>query len=248
MINKSPIYQQLNSYLKNLISGGEYKSGEKFLTERAICERFGVSRATANKALSSLVSEGVLEFKKGIGTFIRNRKFSYLVDFRKSAESCGLVSGEVLLSANRVSGEPDWDEDVFRIEKLATADGKAYILIIQELSARLCSDLPDPPPAGDVNEIFLNYCGIPAVKAETIVRSRQADGREASLLEAGSSSALFAIETKAFLPEGKTAWREVRIFKPGSLEFLYSPEVGSPGNAIGYRLIFSENHSFTSTN
>jgi DNA-binding GntR family transcriptional regulator len=45
--------------------------GERLLTERQICERFGVSRATANKALSNLVSEGVLEFRKGVGTFVR---------------------------------------------------------------------------------------------------------------------------------------------------------------------------------
>src|SRR5574340_557667 len=52
---KEPIYQQLNNHLKLLISSGECAVGSQFLTERQICERFGVSRATANKALSNLV-------------------------------------------------------------------------------------------------------------------------------------------------------------------------------------------------
>ena len=68
---KTPIYQQLSQQLRDLIRQGEFKANDQFLTERQISDRFGVSRATANKALSNLVSEGILEFKKGIGTFIR---------------------------------------------------------------------------------------------------------------------------------------------------------------------------------
>ena len=72
MINKSPLYQQLNNALLKMIHKEKFQTGDKFLTERAICELFEVSRATANKALSSLVSGGILEFKKGVGTFIKS--------------------------------------------------------------------------------------------------------------------------------------------------------------------------------
>ena len=65
-----PIYQQLNKILRELMATDEYGVGDRFLTERAICDRFNVSRATANKALSNLVSEGLLQFKKGVGTFV----------------------------------------------------------------------------------------------------------------------------------------------------------------------------------
>lgn len=70
MLNKEPVYQQLISVLLEVIREGDFRPGDKFLTERSICEKFGVSRATANKALSSLVSRGILEFRKGVGTFL----------------------------------------------------------------------------------------------------------------------------------------------------------------------------------
>ena len=89
LLVKEPIYQQLNGYLKQLIDSGECPIGGKFLTERQICERYGVSRATANKALSNLVSEGLLEFRKGVGTFVRGRPLDYnlraLVSFTDKA-------------------------------------------------------------------------------------------------------------------------------------------------------------------
>jgi len=69
-IVRDPMYQQINKRLRLLV-GREYTFGQQFPTEREIVERFAVSRATANKALASLVSEGLLEFRKGIGTFVR---------------------------------------------------------------------------------------------------------------------------------------------------------------------------------
>ena len=72
-IIRTPIYQQLNEMLRGLIRATEFKAGDQFLTERQVSDRFGVSRATANKALSNLVSEGLLEFQKGVGTFVRGR-------------------------------------------------------------------------------------------------------------------------------------------------------------------------------
>jgi DNA-binding transcriptional regulator YhcF (GntR family) len=72
-LSREPIYQQLNRILRELI-GGDFQIGDQFLTERKICQQYQVSRATANKALSNLVSEGLLEFKKGIGTFVRYKR------------------------------------------------------------------------------------------------------------------------------------------------------------------------------
>ena len=90
---REPIYQQVNHLLRGLLSSGEFGSGAKFLTERQISERFQVSRATANKVLSSLVSEGRLEFRKGIGTFVRGSALDYnlraLVSFTDEALAAG---------------------------------------------------------------------------------------------------------------------------------------------------------------
>lgn len=56
-IVRDPMYQQINKRLRLLV-GREYTFGQQFPTEREIVQRFAVSRATANKALASLVSEG----------------------------------------------------------------------------------------------------------------------------------------------------------------------------------------------
>jgi GntR family transcriptional regulator len=69
---RHPLYVQLKQILRELTKSDEFRVGDKFLTERQISERFDVSRVTANKALSNLVAEGVLAFRKGIGTFVED--------------------------------------------------------------------------------------------------------------------------------------------------------------------------------
>ncbi len=59
--------------LHRLIASGAYEPGGRFLTEREIAEDHHVSRITANKALASLVGEGLLEFRRGVGTFVREQ-------------------------------------------------------------------------------------------------------------------------------------------------------------------------------
>ena len=65
-IVRAPIYQQLNQALRELLREGEFVEGDQFLTERQICERFDVSRATANKALSNLVASSDLGMRDAV--------------------------------------------------------------------------------------------------------------------------------------------------------------------------------------
>jgi GntR family transcriptional regulator len=72
-----PMYQQMNGILRELLKSGEFAEGDQFLTERQIAERFQVSRPTANKVLGGMVSEGLLEFRKGVGTFVIPSRLNY---------------------------------------------------------------------------------------------------------------------------------------------------------------------------
>ncbi len=62
----------LASELRKLISSGLYPEGARFISEYEIERRYNISRITANKAVSILVAEGMLERgKRGSGTFVK---------------------------------------------------------------------------------------------------------------------------------------------------------------------------------
>jgi DNA-binding LacI/PurR family transcriptional regulator len=68
-----PLYQQVKEALKDEIAENKRNPADPFITQREVCERFGVSTITAVRALNDLVAEGVLVRRRGQGTFIADR-------------------------------------------------------------------------------------------------------------------------------------------------------------------------------
>jgi GntR family transcriptional repressor for pyruvate dehydrogenase complex len=70
-IKPKRISDQVFEQLRELIFRGEFKPGEKIMTERELSEAFDVSRTSVRDAINKLVVMGLLEQKQGQGTFVR---------------------------------------------------------------------------------------------------------------------------------------------------------------------------------
>lgn len=70
-IKPKRISDQVFDQLRELIFRGEFKAGDKILTERELAEAFGVSRTSVRDAINKLVVMGLLDQKQGQGTFVR---------------------------------------------------------------------------------------------------------------------------------------------------------------------------------
>ena len=68
-----PLYQQVAADIRQKIILGEMPVGMQIPPHRELATRYGVSLITINKALSGLVSEGILYSRVGRGTFVAVR-------------------------------------------------------------------------------------------------------------------------------------------------------------------------------
>ncbi|MEP6621357.1 MAG: GntR family transcriptional regulator [bacterium] len=71
-----PLYQQVAADIRRLIVSGDMPVGSQIPPHRDLAVQYGVSIITINKALSGLVSEGVLYSHVGRGTFVMVRPAS----------------------------------------------------------------------------------------------------------------------------------------------------------------------------
>lgn len=69
-MSSAPMYQRIKAELRETVARGAYEPGVPFITQRSLCERFGVSNATAVRVLNDLVTEGVLIRRRGRGTYV----------------------------------------------------------------------------------------------------------------------------------------------------------------------------------
>jgi GntR family transcriptional regulator len=231
---KQPIYQQLNEALRGLLGAGEFKTGARFLTEREVSLRFGVSRATANKALSNLVSEGILEFKKGVGTFVRGGVLDYdlgsLVSFTGKAAAAGKRPATRVLAFDRIPasgvaasiaaalrvGPAD---ALYTVERLRLADGVPVILERRFVVAELCPGLRRQDFAGSLYALWTGRLRLEIAGADQSIRAVALRGRDARLLGVPSGAAGLAVRSVGWLREGRPLWWERTLYRGDAYAF-----------------------------
>ncbi|HOK44599.1 MAG TPA: GntR family transcriptional regulator [Bryobacteraceae bacterium] len=233
-IVKEPIYHQLNSHLRRLITSGAYPVGAKFLTERQICEKFGISRATANKALSNLVSEGLLEFRKGVGTFVKARALDYnlhaLVSFTEEAIAAGKHPSTRVLHFSKVSPRNVLDEVpqllqvgpdslLYYVERLRLADDVPVILERRYIVAEYCPDLTRADLAKSLYRVWTDRYQLSIEGADERIRAVNLRGAEARALRVRDGAAGLLISSVGYLTGGKPLWTERTLYRGDAYEF-----------------------------
>jgi DNA-binding FadR family transcriptional regulator len=64
---------RIYSDILNSIMEGEFKEGDRLLTEHALAERFATSRPTVREALARLRADGIIVTRRGSGTTVGRR-------------------------------------------------------------------------------------------------------------------------------------------------------------------------------
>src|SRR5260370_11573273 len=75
--NGLPAYQRIQSISRKRIAAGHLRPGDVVASERDLAKIHEVSLMTARHALASLEREGIVERRRGIGTFVAAPKIHF---------------------------------------------------------------------------------------------------------------------------------------------------------------------------
>lgn len=230
----APVYQQLLQTMRSMLQAGDFAVGSRFPTERQIAERYGVSRATANKVLSSLVSESILEFRKGVGTFVSGRAMDYnlraLVSFTEEALAARKRPATRLLKFEKVSGGqvPDeilallhvgMDDLLFYMERLRFADTRAVILEKRHVVAAHCPALNETDARGSLYGAWKNKFGLSVESADQTIRAVSLHGADAHELGIRDGAAGMLVRCIGYLAGERPLWFERTLYRGDAYEF-----------------------------
>lgn len=82
--NVTALYRQIADRLRHEISAGQFEPTGRLPSEAELSKRFAVSRVTVRLALDELDQEGLLERRKGKGTFIAGKGVVHELDSLRS--------------------------------------------------------------------------------------------------------------------------------------------------------------------
>lgn len=221
-------YEQIADYVRGLVSGAE--PGERLPSEAELCERFEVSRMTARQAVQMVENDGLIERRRGAGTFVRAhpvpRDLGSPLSFSGSMRARGMSVSSETLEWGEVT--PDEDESSalglekgdrgYVLERLRRADGTPMAIERVVMPRDLALSLEEGFRDGSLHEAFRRTGRIPT-EAHAEVSARRANKRERDLLGLPPSATIISERRTIFDQDGSALERTETCYAANRYSF-----------------------------
>lgn len=210
-IETLPLYTQVEAALAGDIATAALAPGGQLPTEDSLMARFGVSRTTVRKAVERLVGRGLVEIRRGRGTFVTEPKIEQdlteLSGFVEDMMALGRRPTARLLDKGPVAATRTVARhlgvlpgaQVYRIERVRLADGVAMSFdetyLPLEIGEKIAShDLEAEP----IFALLEDKYDMPLVEAQYQLEAVTADEPVARALGVAVGSPIFLIERTSY--------------------------------------------------
>lgn len=226
-----PRYLQLYRHISDAITSGTMETGGRLPAERELAEMAAISRVTVRKAIAQLVADGLIEQRKGAGSFVRSaspkleQSLSTLVSFTENMAARGMTSSSVVLSSGLFTpnssemfalGVSSADR-VARVHRLRSVDDKPIAL---ELSSLPHDILPNPALVKTSLYEVLRRSGKAPTRAIQRVTAVNATAHDAKLLELRESSAVLKIDRTGYIQTGRPIEFSSGLYRSDIYDFV----------------------------
>jgi GntR family transcriptional regulator len=212
--NGLPAYQRIQSVIRKRIDAGHLRPGDVVASERDLAKIHEVSLMTARHALASLEREGIVERRRGIGTFVAAPKihFNKLMSYTEQMASRSLTASTKILFAKVINHEQEATarlslpptSGIIKLERLRSAVDEPFALETCYLSQAQFPDLLSAPLAREsLFAILERDYKVELGYADEEIDATAADPRIADLLAVPRREPLLRIRQVIYSTKGK---------------------------------------------
>jgi DNA-binding GntR family transcriptional regulator len=191
--NGMPAYQKIQRAIRQHIEAKQLKTGDAVSSERELARIHGVSLMTARHALAGLEREGIVERRRGAGTFVAPPRiqFNKLMSYTEQMASRGLPPSSKVITAKIVDGEQEIaarlglgaTSQMVKIERVRLTADEPFALETCYLSGEEFAELVHAPLGrGSLFSTLEHDYGVELAYADEEVDATVAEGRVAQLL------------------------------------------------------------------
>lgn len=228
-----PLHIQLSSIIKEMIDSKELREGNLIIPERELCTIQNVSRMTVNKAIMSLVSEGILYRIQGKGTFVANKKekyqFSKLKGFTQVMKEKGVNIKTEVLSFEKIAPSEIIREklqinsntiNVYKISRLRYIENEPFGIEIAYISENMCNNLTqDMVDNKSLYSVLQNHYNYIIKKANQMIEPIILSKEESEILKVEENSLALKIHRNSYEERGCPLEYTISIFRSDKYQY-----------------------------
>jgi GntR family transcriptional regulator len=223
----TPLYQQVKQVIAKKIYEGEFKPGEKILSEAQFCKAFGISRICVRQAIAGLVHEGVLHAVPGKGVFVngvmQDIQLEYIRSFKEKAAEKGYTPEIKLLEASTMQADKELaehlkiteKEEILKIKRLKSVNGIPVNTELRYIPAKYCPGLIEKGLAQESLSEQLERYNLTVASRDIVLTPMLLDSDSANLLRSKEGNPCIFITEILYLDNGAPLKYEQRIHKNG---------------------------------
>lgn len=216
----TPLWAQLAAELRRRLSAGDFD--KRFPTEAELVEAFGISRATVREAIRRLRADGLVDARRGSGTFVVRRQLDVPIlgmsGLAQTITAAGLSeTSTVLRNEEGPAGEvvawalgTESHETVQWVERVRFADGEPLALDRSALwldAAERRDFLGGGLGQGSLYGLLETRCGLRVSGGREWLRAVTCSQAERGLLRLGRGEGVFEVERVAYAGDRPLEWR-----------------------------------------
>jgi len=234
--HSAPLYQLVESYLRDLINAGRLVPGDLIPSEPQLAKMLEVSQGTVKKAIDNLVWERLLFRHQGKSTYVSSvdfnnslfRFFTYGDTHGKGVRIHKETTERIVKQGTReicrrlqIADKTD----VLFIERIGYTDGMPIMVEHSWWPADVVPGLEQEHT--HIPDLFyavvVEKYGVPVVRAEETLTAEAADGMTAKQLEIDSGTPVVVLNRVTYTAHNRII--EVRVTKGRADKFSYKTEI-----------------------
>lgn len=231
--DRSPLYARVESALAERIQLGALSPGDRLPSEDELADEFAISRTTVRSAIQSLIQRGLVEIRRGRGTFVTAPKIvqelTNLTGFVEDMEALGREATAELLDQRIVRADPAvarrlaiaQGTPVTRIRRVRLADGTPLsydeTFLPVHLGEKVVADDLETEP---IFALLERKYDTPLVEAEYQLEAGVADSTIAAALRVSLGSPVFLIERTSYTTGGLPVDYERLHYRGDKIRFI----------------------------
>ncbi|MBY3329054.1 GntR family transcriptional regulator [Rhizobium laguerreae] len=230
LIRNNPVamYLQIADRLRAEIAEGAYEPSGRLPSESQIMARFAVSRVTVRLALEQLDRNGLIERRKGKGTFVAGKQVRHQIDTLRSFHESLKVQGfdatmrivELTAIDTPSAFIPLFGKKCALLERLHVVNDEPIALgrsFLPAFMAELEREIAEQQPT---YALLKDKAGADIVSAEIAIGARPGPPRVTSLIGAAENAVLLVLERSSYFETAACAEKSEFFIRPERYQFV----------------------------
>jgi GntR family transcriptional regulator len=228
-----PLYAQVEAALAARIADGSYPPGSQLPNEASLLASFGISRTTLQKTVQNLIARGLIEIRRGKGTFVTQPRLAQplteLSGFVEDMRAHGRKPSARLLTrrleaashlvAARLALKPG--TPVVHVRRVRIGDGTPLSFdetwLPQDIGEKVIENDLEAEP---IFALLEQKYGLALIEAEYRLEAIAANKAVARALEIAAGSPIFLIERTSYADGNRPVDYEKLYYRGDQIQFV----------------------------